>query len=50
LRSLRRLGWKCLLVWECETKNRARLASRLKRFLAISEPQPKAKPPRNRHT
>ena len=32
LRSLRRLGWKALVVWECELRNEARLTTRLRRF------------------
>ena len=34
LRALRRLGWRTLVVWECETRDEARLARRLRRFLA----------------
>ncbi|WP_315985756.1 DNA mismatch endonuclease Vsr [Blastopirellula sp. J2-11] len=36
LKSLRKLGWKTLIVWECETKqgNWPRLAQKLNRFLA----------------
>ena len=30
---LRESGWKVLVVWECETRNQAELASRLRRFL-----------------
>ncbi len=33
LRALRRLGWKVLVVWECQTKDTARLSRRLLRFL-----------------
>jgi DNA mismatch endonuclease (patch repair protein) len=32
-KQLRREGWKVLTVWECETKNKSRLAKRLSRFL-----------------
>ncbi len=32
-RLLRKLGWKVLIVWECETKSIARLSRRLDRFL-----------------
>ena len=32
-RLLRKLGWKVLVVWECETKSIARLSRRLDRFL-----------------
>lgn len=31
--ALRRLGWRCLTVWECQTKNAASLAARVRRFL-----------------
>lgn len=31
--KLRRLGWKVLVVWECETAREERLAKRLRRFL-----------------
>jgi DNA mismatch endonuclease (patch repair protein) len=30
---LRALGWRVFVVWECETQNVRRLASRLRRFL-----------------
>lgn len=35
LRELRRLGWRVLVVWECETgeSRRDKLATRLERFL-----------------
>ncbi len=33
-RKLRRLGWRVLVVWECETRNAAKLSKRLERFLA----------------
>jgi DNA mismatch endonuclease (patch repair protein) len=32
-RRLRRLGWRVMTVWECQTKDRARVAGRLARFL-----------------
>jgi len=32
-RSLRDLGWRVLVVWECQTKNNAQLTQRLQRFL-----------------
>lgn len=32
-RILRRLGWKVLVVWECQIKNIEKLMVRLKRFL-----------------
>jgi DNA mismatch endonuclease (patch repair protein) len=33
LRQLRRLGWKVLVIWECQTKNIARLQEMLETFL-----------------
>ena len=32
--KLMRLGWSVMVVWECETRNQARLAERLRQFLA----------------
>jgi DNA mismatch endonuclease (patch repair protein) len=32
-RELRRLGWKVLTVWECQTRNPEKVARRLRRFL-----------------
>ena len=32
VRSLRALGWRVLVVWECETKDETRLARRLRRW------------------
>jgi DNA mismatch endonuclease, patch repair protein len=31
--TIRKSGWRVLVVWECETKNERRLAARLRRFL-----------------
>jgi len=31
--ALRRLGWRCLIVWECQLKNKERLRARITRFL-----------------
>jgi DNA mismatch endonuclease (patch repair protein) len=31
--AIRKLGWRALVVWECEIKNERRLAARLCRFL-----------------
>lgn len=33
-RKLKRLGWKCLVIWECQLKNRERVTARIKRFLS----------------
>jgi DNA mismatch endonuclease (patch repair protein) len=34
VRALRRAGWKVLVVWQCATKDRARLEKRLGEFLS----------------
>lgn len=31
--QLRRMGWKSLVIWECQTKNPKKLANRIKSFL-----------------
>ncbi|MFN0106814.1 MAG: very short patch repair endonuclease [Bryobacteraceae bacterium] len=31
--ALRRLGWRCMVVWECHLNNEARLTARIRRFL-----------------
>ena len=33
IRELRKLGWKALIVWECETRNPEKLKERLRRKL-----------------
>jgi DNA mismatch endonuclease, patch repair protein len=33
LRSLRKLGWKCMVIWECRTVDLDGLACRIERFL-----------------
>jgi DNA mismatch endonuclease (patch repair protein) len=33
VRALRKLGWRILVVWECETKSPAKLSRRIARFL-----------------
>lgn len=33
LRTLRRLGWRVLVVWECDTKQPDKLVRKLERFL-----------------
>src|SRR5262245_51047037 len=39
--ALRRLGWQVLVVWECQTKDRARLEDILTRFLkSPTDPPP----------
>ena len=37
VRSLRRMGWRVLVVWECQTQDTEKLAERLRRFLARSD-------------
>jgi len=32
-RKLRRMGWKVLVVWQCETRNPEKLLGKLERFL-----------------
>ena len=34
-RSLRRMGWKVLVVWQCETRNPEKLLGKLERFLDV---------------
>ena len=34
--ALKKLGWKVLIVWDCETKHAAKLEARLKKFLESS--------------
>jgi DNA mismatch endonuclease (patch repair protein) len=37
-RSLRRLGWRVIIVWECETRNLPRLRRRLGRLFPAARP------------
>jgi DNA mismatch endonuclease (patch repair protein) len=41
LAAVKRLGWRALVVWECETKDEKRLAARLTRFLLADAMQKK---------
>jgi DNA mismatch endonuclease (patch repair protein) len=34
LAAIKKRGWRALVVWECEIKNKRRLAAKIKRFLA----------------
>jgi DNA mismatch endonuclease (patch repair protein) len=34
-KSLRRLGWSVLVIWECQMKEASRLSRRLKKFLEL---------------
>jgi len=33
LRSLRRLGWRACIIWECQTASPAYITARIKSFL-----------------
>jgi DNA mismatch endonuclease (patch repair protein) len=33
VRALRKLGWRVLVVWECQLKNQERMKSRIEKFL-----------------
>jgi len=35
VRKLRRLGWRVLVLWECQLGNAARLEKRIRRFLEV---------------
>jgi DNA mismatch endonuclease, patch repair protein len=35
LAAVRKRGWRALVIWECQTKNETRLATRLRRFLGV---------------
>ena len=35
LRRLRKDSWKVLVIWECQTKDRDKLKSKLKKFLSL---------------
>lgn len=37
--ALRKLGWKVLVIWDCETKHAAKLEARLKKFLESRKAQ-----------
>jgi len=37
-RALRRLGWRMLIVWECQTTDTATLCRRLRAFLSAVDP------------
>jgi len=39
LKALRAMGWKILVVWECWTRDRAKLEQRLRSFLEDGTPQ-----------
>jgi DNA mismatch endonuclease (patch repair protein) len=36
-RNLKELGWKVLIVWECETTDTGRLGRKLRKFLAAGD-------------
>jgi DNA mismatch endonuclease (patch repair protein) len=33
LAKLRRMNWKCLVVWECQVRGREKLAAKVRAFL-----------------
>lgn len=35
LNNLKRLGWRVLTIWECQTKDAAKLSDRIDKFLTI---------------
>lgn len=37
IRELHKLGWKVLVVWQCQTKNRALVENRIAKFLGKDE-------------
>jgi DNA mismatch endonuclease, patch repair protein len=50
-RELARIGWRCLVIWQCELTLPGRVANRVRRFLgsrASSPPGRGTKPVRNR--
>lgn len=47
IRALRRLEWRCLVVWECELKSPQRLAEKLNRFLATESAASKRRTSKN---
>lgn len=53
LAAVKKRGWRALVVWECQTKDKKRLAARLRRFLgslrSAQSPRIGALPPRRRH-
>jgi DNA mismatch endonuclease (patch repair protein) len=40
--ALKKLGWRVLVIWECETKHTPQLISKLKAFLAQNYCPPQA--------
>jgi len=40
LEKLAALGWRVLVIWECETRNREQLILRLQEFLIYAETKP----------
>lgn len=37
-KELKKLGWKMLVIWECELKNLAKVEAKLARFLLAKAP------------
>lgn len=40
--ALQELGWSCLVVWECQTKDVRQLEARIRRFLDGSPTEPES--------
>jgi DNA mismatch endonuclease (patch repair protein) len=34
IRALRSMGWKVLVIWECQIKDKAKLEARIEKFLS----------------
>lgn len=41
--ALRKLGWKVLIIWDCETRDEGKLVNRLRRFLDTKPRSPRRK-------
>lgn len=37
-RKLRQLGWRVLVIWECEVRNLSKISNRIRRFLGVWPP------------
>lgn len=42
LAAIRKLGWRALVVWECEIKNERRLSAKMRRFISHPPSQDKS--------
>jgi DNA mismatch endonuclease (patch repair protein) len=43
VRELRKLGWKVLVVWQCELRNLDKLTAKLERFLVETRPSKRSR-------